>query len=236
MLKPCQLILFWALVQGSSNSHKQRGARCREKPGAAGQHCVSTSAGFGTDLRLRGAGSKVSPCCPCCIPSTSLFSRPQECTAGAGNAAPRSAAGLPCRGRVGRVLTGGPAAQRLHQEGLCQQLGSSQEEVGVRPAQAAGGECRERDRAVRGSSQLGMLRRLQVAAAAQGERRRETSRKADYTHTLLCCWLILLSMLALCAGCVPASCCSHCSGEPGLPADPAASFVRVLAPPSPVES
>lgn len=73
-------------------------------------------------------------------------------------------------------------------------------------------------------------------AAAQGEHRKETSRKADYMHTLLCCWLILLSMLALRAGCAPASCCSRCNGVLGLPADPAASFVHVLAPPSPVES
>lgn len=143
---------------------------------------------------------------------------PQERGAGAGPAAPPCAPGLPCGGGAGGMLAGGPAAQRLHQEDLRQQLGGREEEVGVRPAQAAGGEWgtgapqglwaggfvalrpkHTGKRVPRAPCPAGLLAR-DAALVSGGQRapqhrccsEREANCKADNRHTLLCRCLILL--------------------------------------------
>lgn len=87
--------------------------------------------GPGCRIPVEAAGKTRRPC----------LSR-QGRGSGAAAASGGGSAVLPSPGRAGGALPGRPAPQRLPEENLRQQLGRREEEVGVRPDQAAGGECR----------------------------------------------------------------------------------------------
>jgi len=95
--------------------------------------------------RCRGWEAEAPRRPPRCSPAApSRCSPRQRRREGSGAAALAGAAGLPRRGGAGGTLPGCPAPRRLREENLRQQLRSREEAVGVRPAQAAGGECGRR--------------------------------------------------------------------------------------------